>query len=548
MDFTTASHRRAVLLLLALTLLAFLPGIFQLPALDREEVRVAQASKQMLETGDYFAIRFQDDIDQGRPVGVNWLQAAVVQLAEAVGKRSARTNIWLYRMPSLLGAIGAVLLTYWAALALVSRRSALLAALMLAASVAVGIEARLAKGESVLLLVSVLAMGALARIYLGARRGAPQDRAIAALFWTALALGVLLNGLVLPLIAGLCILSLTIADRSSAWLTRLYPASGLALFLGLLLPWALFLALRRDEILPAVLARDLFDLAVGQTGHRAMAGTYTLLFWATFWPGAALAGLAAPAVWAARHEPGARMLLAWLVPAWVVFELMLTKLPHFVLPLYPAIAVLIAGIVDPHVLARTRWLVRGTMWWFVFPVVASIVGIATMMLVGRQLGLLAWPFVAGAMIFGLLAWRLYEVDGATSAVLRAVASSVLLSIGIFGVMLPSLGALFPSATLASVARSRNCPAPLAAAAGFHEPSIVFQLGTRTRLTDGAGAAEFLQGGECRVAVVEARHQRAFAAYADRVGLRYIGGPRIETYNFNAGRSMVLGVYYSEDFR
>jgi 4-amino-4-deoxy-L-arabinose transferase-like glycosyltransferase len=253
-------------------------------------------------------------------------------------------------------------------------------------------------------------------------------------------------------------------------------------------------------------------------------------------------------VWAARREPGTRFLLAWLVPAWLVFELMLTKLPHFVLPLYPAVAVLIAGIVDPHVLARARWLVRGTMWWFVFPTVVSIAGIATMMVVGRQLGLLAWPFAALATIFGLLAWRLYEVDGATTSVLRAVASSVLLSIGIFGVMLPSLNALFPSPTLAGAARSQNCPAPMAAAAGFHEPSIVFQLGTGTRLTDGAGAAEFLGGGACRMAVVEARHQRAIAAYADRVGLRYVAGPRIETYNFNAGRWMTLGVYYTEGFR
>jgi 4-amino-4-deoxy-L-arabinose transferase-like glycosyltransferase len=548
MDAAVASHARAAALLLAMMLLAFVPGVFQLPVIDREEARIAQASKQMLETGDYFAIRFQDLTEQGQPVGTHWLQAASVAIGEAVGIRNARTTIWLYRLPSLLAAIGAVLLTYWAALALVSRRSALLAALMLAASVTLGVEARLAKGETALLLVAVTAMGALARLYVGARRNAPPDRRMAAVFWAALALGVLLNGLTLPLIAALCVATLAIADRPAAWLSRLYPASGLALFLALLLPWALFLALRRDEILPLALARDLLDVAVGQTGHRAFAGTYTLLFWVTFWPGAALAGLAAPAVWAARHEPGARVLLAWLVPAWILFELMSTKLPHYVLPLYPAAAVLIAGIIDPHVLARVRWLVRGTMWWFVFPVMASIGGIAIMMLIGRQLGLVAWPFAAAATIFGLLAWRLYEVDGASSSVLRAVIASVLLGVGMFGIMLPSLGVVFPTASVASAARSRNCPIPAAAAAGFHEPSIVFQLGTDTRLTDGAGAAEFLRSGRCRVAVVDSRHERPFATYAERVGLRYLGGPRIETYNFNAGRWMTLAVYYSEDFR
>ena len=55
-------------------------------------------------------------------------------------------------------------------------------------------------------------------------------------------------------------------------------------------------------------------------------------------------------MWAARREPGAKFLLAWIVPTWIVFELVVTKLPHYVLPLYPAIAILIAGVVDARVL------------------------------------------------------------------------------------------------------------------------------------------------------------------------------------------------------
>ena len=90
----------------------------------------------------------------------------------------------------------------------------------------------------------------------------------------------------------------------------------------------------------------LAKMTSGQEAHGAPPGYYLLLFWVTFWPGAVLAGLAAPAVWKARHEPGARFLLAWLIPSWLVFEAVMTKLPHYVLPLYPAIAILIAGIVE----------------------------------------------------------------------------------------------------------------------------------------------------------------------------------------------------------
>ena len=92
-----------------------------------------------------------------------------------------------------------------------------------------------------------------------------------------------------------------------------------------------------------------------QESHGAPPGLYLLLFWVTFWPGAPLAGMAAPAVWRARREPGAQFLLAWLVPSWIVFELVLTKLPHYVLPLYPAIAILTVGALERRVLSRS-WL------------------------------------------------------------------------------------------------------------------------------------------------------------------------------------------------
>ena len=78
----------------------------------------------MIESGDYIDIRFQDEVRYKKPVGIYWLQAAVVNAADAVGISNAHTTIWLYRIPSLIGAIGAVLLTYWAALAFMPRHAA----------------------------------------------------------------------------------------------------------------------------------------------------------------------------------------------------------------------------------------------------------------------------------------------------------------------------------------------------------------------------------------------------------------------------------------
>ena len=49
------------LFLILIALAAFLPGLFLLPPFDRDEPRYTQASKQMVETADYFDIRFQED-------------------------------------------------------------------------------------------------------------------------------------------------------------------------------------------------------------------------------------------------------------------------------------------------------------------------------------------------------------------------------------------------------------------------------------------------------------------------------------------------------
>src|SRR5580693_8694197 len=212
-DFGAASHRRAVAMLLLVSLILFLPGFFQIPPVDRDEAYFAQATKQMIETGDYVDIRYQDDVRYRKPVGIYWLQASVVNAASALGFPEARTTIWLYRVPSLIGAIGAVLATYWCALAFVSRRGAVLAALMMMTSVTLGVEARLAKTDAVLLLTVVLAMSVLARVYLAPRRNDPQPGlGLLAVFWTALAVSILVKGPVILMVVGLAAASLCIFD------------------------------------------------------------------------------------------------------------------------------------------------------------------------------------------------------------------------------------------------------------------------------------------------------------------------------------------------
>jgi 4-amino-4-deoxy-L-arabinose transferase-like glycosyltransferase len=315
----------------------------------------------------------------------------------------------------------------------------------------------------------------------------------------------------------------------------------------LVLPWFLAIVSRSGtSFFAESVGHDLMSKVVSaQEAHGAPPGYYFALFWVTFWPGATLAAMAAPSIWAARREKGAKFLLCWIVPAWIVLELVITKLPHYVLPLYPAIAILIAGVVDSQVLARQWWLTRGAGWFFFLPVILGVATIVMLVMVGHQLGLPAWPFAAAAMIFGLWAWWLYQADGAEHSLLRAMVASILLAIAIYAVIVPSVGPAFPSAALARIVRDADCKPAQVVTAGYQEPSLVFLLGTETGMVDGTDAAEFLRAGGCRFALVEGRHERAFQRRADALGLRYAPPQRFEGYNLSSGRAVSISVYRSE---
>ncbi len=129
------------------------------------------------------------------------------------------------------------------------------------------------------------------------------------MFWTALAGGILIKGPLILMFVGLTILALAILDRSVAWLWRLRPVWGLMWTLVLALPWFVAIFWRAGEaFFSNSLGGDMLSKLGAQESHGAPPGVYLLLFWVTFWPGAALAGMAAPAVW--RAGRGRRALSA----------------------------------------------------------------------------------------------------------------------------------------------------------------------------------------------------------------------------------------------
>ncbi|MGU3493846.1 ArnT family glycosyltransferase [Xanthobacteraceae bacterium A53D] len=551
LDAAAGSHLRACLLLVAVALVAFLPGFSSISPIDRDEARFAQASKQMLETGNFVDIRFKEDVRYKKPVGIHWMQAASAGLAEAVVGPSARTTIAYYRIPSLLGAIGAVLLTYWAALAFVSRRGALLAGLMMASCVLLGIEARLAKTDAMLLFSVVACMGALARAYLAP----PEDRrgtfANAAIFWTAMAVGILIKGPMTPLFVGLPILVLAITERSLAFFRRLRPLPGIVWCLLLVLPW--FVAIYR------VTDGHFFELAVGvdmlgkvtegQEGHWAPPGTYLLAIWGTFWPSIVLAVFALPLAWRSRREKPVTFLIAWVVPAWLVFEITATKLPHYVLPVYPALAILTAMAVERGLFDRAGVHLRRLAW--LWPLLGTVLAVALAVgffYMGDGLAWMAWPLLVIGVALLVLAALAVPQAGPVAGFLVAAFGALFLYWGVYQGLMPHLKGVWISERLAAIARDSGCPADRIATVPYQEPSLAFLAGTDIRFTDPLKAADLLKEGGCALAFIGKPMLPLFEMQAGNIGLKPQLVETVKGFAYNGGRMQEISVFRAEPAR
>jgi 4-amino-4-deoxy-L-arabinose transferase-like glycosyltransferase len=541
--------RWAYALLALFALLLFLPGIASLPPTDRDEARFSQASRQMVETGNHIDIRFQNEARNKKPVGIYWLQAAS---AKVFGK----DKIWPYRLPSLLGALGAVLALAALARPAFGREAGLIAGFLMAGSLLLTVESHLAKTDAVLLLTVVVAQLALAQVYLRSRTGAPIALSIVLLFWFAQGAGILIKGPVTPLISILTIVTLWIADRiagiRSGFAARLRPAIGIPLALLIAAPWFIAVSLGDSAFLKEAVGQDLLPKLIGgQEAHGAPPGYYLLTITLTFWPAALIAWPAVIWAWRNRREPALRFLLAWLIPGWILFELIPTKLPHYVLPLLPAVALMaaLASRDAPAALAATlrSWGGRAliVLWSLVGLALGALLLAGTWQLEHRFAPLALVP-LGGALVAvavgGTAAWR-GDMNRAAVVSLLAV---LLMWPPIFGRLLPALESVWLSRSVAAEVAKQDtgAPRPPVAAVGYHEPSLVFLLGTNTLLTNAAGAAQHLAKNPQAVAVVAERDEADFRDAALDLGFRPLRVGIVEGFNTARGRRESLRIYWA----
>ncbi|MGG5886730.1 ArnT family glycosyltransferase [Falsiroseomonas sp. HC035] len=537
--------RRPLPWLALLCLLFWLPGFFTLPAGDRDESRFAQASRQMVETGDYVRIRLGEVERNKKPAGIHWAQAAAVHAVEALGV-GTRADIWAYRLPSLIGAMLSVLATAHFGRALVGRRAAFLGAALLAGCFVLGVETHIAKTDAALLGTIVVAMGLMGRAYVapsgfGARH--------AAAFWLVLGASVLLKGPIGPLVPLLAGITLAIADRSAPWLRLLRPAWGVPLMLLAAAPWFVAVTIATEgRFIAEALGGDMLGKVGGaDENHWGPPGYYLLSFGIAAFPAAFLVLRAAPGVWSDRLRPATRFLLAWAVPVWLMFEAVTTKLPHYALPAYPALMLLAAAwALDPLRRAPPRWLAGLATFGAIATAVGLAVACAVLPVVAdRQVSVMALLGLPAAALFAWGLLRMLREGAPARAALLAVMLAVPLQAVALGGVLPRLTTPWLSPRIADAVRQAAPALPAAqfGIAGYHEPSLLFAMGGDIALlANGAAAAEFLGGRPGRLVAVADRQEGAFRAEAAARGLPVREHGLVAGFNYSRGRQVAIMLY------
>jgi 4-amino-4-deoxy-L-arabinose transferase-like glycosyltransferase len=517
---------------------------------DRDEPRFAQATVEMIASGDYLVPTFNGRLRPDKPVLVYWLMSVPVRL---LGPTAVAARLW-----SAAGLALAALFTFSTARRLLSPRAGLWAMAVLAATPLAVVEGQAATADALLLAAVTAAMACFAAALTGDGRR----------LWPWLGLGVALGvaqlakgpvGLAVPALAiattlailrrrqrggggggggGSAVAAARAGDGESVAATQadagaVPPIGALArrAALAALLGVAIFCAwgvpanlATGGELARLGIGRHVVGRALGaMEGH----GGGGWLGWAAglpFYLGVTWIGFAPWVLWLPAAisaalggrlggERGRALLIGWSLPILALMTLVATRLPHYVLPAWPALALAVGGTLEAErrgeLAPRDRlWLRRGV--WLLGPLVVlafAAVAVAaarlTFAILGGSPPRPAPPHLAGQTAPAGLAAPAGLPSGLTAACLalgvvlvvaggRALrdhlagrtrrAAAELLAGALAaaavagGALAPALERLKPAPRLAAAVRAATAPGVPVATFEYGEPSFIFYLG------------------------------------------------------------------------
>jgi len=306
-----------------------------------DEGRYAEMAREMWANGDWITTRLNGIKYFEKPPLQTWMNALSFGLF-GYGE-------WQARLWTGLCGLGGIIFTGYAASRVFSARAGFYAALVLGSSLFWVASGQI---DSLDMSLSGMMTIALCGLLIAQRDGATpaEQRNWMLVCWAGMALAVLAKGLIGLVLPGAVLVLYTVLSRDLAIWKRLHLGKGLLLFFAIATPWFVLVALKNPEQPHFFFIHEHWERFFLKTHHREGAWYYFLVLlipgimpWLGVLPQALFHGI--------RREPGAAfqpklLLLIWAVFITFFFSYSSSKLPGYILPIYPALALLIATYLE----------------------------------------------------------------------------------------------------------------------------------------------------------------------------------------------------------
>ena len=550
MNILNVENKYNKYVLFILIFLTFFVTLNVLPPLDRDESRYMQSTLQMIETGDFLNINFLDSPRNKKPPGIYWLQAFSALSVKNIFSLN-EIPIWSYRLPSAIGASIAIWITFLIGRVLYGREVGFLAAVLLLATPLVFAESHIAKTDSCLLAFILFPLLVISKIIVGLdnKSNMPSSSYIYC-GWFVLGFSLIIKGPIGLFILFLTILFTKLVNNNFRF-TYLKPAKGLLFYILGGLPcflWVYYIG-TNDFVQESIFSDMIMKVLEAKESHGAFPGFYILTSFLSCWP---LSLFFIPsAIWAYKNREDNKIifLLCWLIPSWIIFELIPTKLLHYILPLLPSLSILSAAMImdflkNNNFLFLDKKLYKLAVF---FSTLAPVFLAYIIFYIGLK-------YMDHWIIFSILITIIYFIAFLISVyflykrrfVLVALLASLIniFCLSSFLVFIsPQLKTIWISEKIYEYVEKHKIERPVILL-GYSEPSAVFRLGSDTFIANTVEQSLlYLENGKKFLLVVEKKFEKEFFEKTQLAALKlYKHDYKISGINYSKGKKVLLSIY------
>jgi 4-amino-4-deoxy-L-arabinose transferase-like glycosyltransferase len=351
MNLTTPPKRRTLLLLLAVLAVLWFGNLDYRKLVRPDEGRYAEIPREMVASGDWLTPRLNGLKYFEKPPLQYWATAAAY---EAFGEHHWTVRLW----PAVTGFAG-VVLTYFIGATLFGALAGLYAALILASSVGYMLVAHLATLDMGLTFFMTLTLGGL---LVGLREHASpaENRLWVHAAWAGMALAALSKGLIGVVLPVMVLVAYIALMRDFGVLRRMHLWTGGLLFLAIAAPWFVAVSIANPGFFDFFFIHEHFQRFLTNEHRRPGPWWYFVpVLGLTILPWLSILCDALPRSWKTRGAAAAfqpqRLLLLWAVLIFAFFSASGSKLPSYVMPIYPALALLMGLYLSECRATTLRW-------------------------------------------------------------------------------------------------------------------------------------------------------------------------------------------------